>query len=434
MHRNALDELVEWKNDNYRRKPLILKGARQVGKTWLAKEFGRLHYEDTFYFNFEREEKLRTIFQVDKDPVRLIEMLGSMRGKMILPGKHLIIFDEIQECPEAMVSLKYFCEEASEYHIISAGSLLGTHLAQPMSYPVGNASIMNIYPLTFDEFLAATNSILYSAYFLMNGTDLTDEVFHNSMLEAYAFYLIVGGMPESVLAWMETKDPARVKRVQSKLVALYEHDISKHHGKINSGKIMLVFRSITAQLAKENEKFIYGCISESARAREFEDAIEWLVSAGILVRICNVSRPEHPLNAFQRLGCFKLFMCDVGLLKYMAGVKNEAILLNSSYLFKGPLTENYILQQIRDLFDVEPKYFTFTGSTRGEIDFLLQDGMDIIPVEVKAGESVKANSFKNYINKYAPAKAIRYSKLKYCQNSAVTNIPLYLAGKTRELI
>ncbi|MCL2219261.1 MAG: ATP-binding protein [Chitinispirillia bacterium] len=434
MKRNALDKLLEWKNSS-RRKPLMLDGARQVGKTWLAKEFGRLYYEDTFYFTFDAEgEDLSPIFNTNKNPGRIVELLGALREKVILPEKHLIIFDEVQECPEAMNSLKYFCEDANEYHIISAGSLLGTCLAQPMSYPVGKVNIINVYPLTFDEFLAACGGPLYAAYNTMNGTDVLDKVFHNRMLEAYSYYLIVGGMPECVAAWTEMKDYAKVKEIQGELVALYERDVLKHHGRINCDRILLVLRSVVSQLAKENEKFIYGCLKEGARAREFEGAIEWLVSAGILIRTHNVSKPECPLNAFQLLHHFKLFMFDVGLLKYMSGLPNEVILLKSDHQFKGPLTENYILQQIRSLFDSEPNFFSHTASSQGEIDFLLQNGMDIIPVEVKAGESVKANSFKNYIDKYAPAKAIRYSKLEYRKTGAVTNIPLYLAGKTKELI
>jgi predicted AAA+ superfamily ATPase len=241
-------------------------------------------------------------------------------------------------------------------------------------------------------------------------------------------------MPECVLAWINSKDPEKVKQVQSELVTLYENDFSKHNGKVNSGRILLVFRSIVTQLAKENEKFIYGCVKEGARAREFEEAIEWLVSAGMVIRTYNVSKNEHPLNAFQQPGTFKLFMFDVGLLKHMAGVSNEAILLKSDYQFKGPLTENYVLQQIRDMFDVEPKFFAQTGPSLSEIDFLLQNGVRIIPVEVKSGENIRSTSFNKYLNKYSPANAVIFSKLEYHKGKRSTVIPLYLAGKTKELM
>ena len=431
MKRKAIDLLIKWKNSTAR-KPLVLKGARQVGKTWLMKEFGEKYYEGYFYFNFDEEDELKSIFKTNKDPFRIIELLGLIKGKKILPKKHLIIFDEVQECPDALNSLKYFYEKANEYHIISAGSLLGTLLAKPKSYPVGKVNIINIYPLTFEEFLEAADEGMYKYYNSVERGQIIEDIFHNKLLELYNYYMIIGGMPESVYSWITEKDPERIKQIQGELVTLYENDFSKHNGNINSGRILMVFRSIITQLAKDNEKFLYGLVREGARAREYEEAIEWLVSAGIVVRIYNVTKPEHPLLAFQQLNHFKLFMLDVGLLKYMAGVSNEAILLKADYQFKGALTENYVLQQIRELYDVEPKYYAPTSSK--EIDFVLQDGMDIIPVEVKAGESVNAESFKNYLKQYKPTKAIRYSKLGYEKNSSFTNIPLYMAGKTKELI
>jgi len=424
MKRNALNALIEWKN-SVGRKPLVMKGARQTGKTWLMREFGKLCYEDVFEFNFDEEEELSSIFEMNKNPMRIIELLGLLRGKKILPQKHLIIFDEIQVSSAALNSLKYFCEKANEYHVVSAGSLLGTFLAQPKSYPVGKVNLINIYPLTFDEFLCAVDEPLYNYYSSITKTSKIETIFHNKLLEAYDHYLIIGGMPECVLMWVKTKDPAKIKQIQNELVTLYENDISKHSGKVNSGRILLAFRSLVTQLSKENEKFIYGCVREGARAREFEEAIEWLVSAGMVIKTDNVSKPEHPLKTFKILSHFKLFMLDVGLLKYMAGIDNKAILLKSDYQFKGPLTENYVLQQIRDRFDIEPAFFALPGP--GEIDFLLQDGMNIIPVEVKSGESVKAASFNYYLTKYSPENAILYSKREYRTGERFINIPLYLA-------
>ena len=431
MKRNAIEQLLQLKNST-ERKPLVLKGARQVGKTWLMDEFGRLYYEDTFYFNFDEEDELKSIFEINKNPHRIIELLGLIKGKKILPEKHLIIFDEVQECSEALNSLKYFCEKANEFHIISAGSLLGTLLAKPKSYPVGKVNLMNISPMTFDEFLAATDEGLYSYYNSIEKGQLIEEIFHRKLLDAYNYYLIIGGMPECVQSWVTHKDPAEISRIQQELIELYEIDFSKHNGKVNSGRILMVFRSLVTQLSKDNEKFVYGCVRESARAREFEEAIEWLVSAGMVLRIYNVSKPEHPLKAYEQLNHFKLFMFDVGLMKHMAAISNEAILLKSNYQFKGALTENYVLQQIKALYDTDPKYYTPTSTS--EIDFIVQNGMNIIPIEVKAGESVTSASFKNFIKAYKPEKAVRFSKLGYEINDSFANLPLYLANKMNELM
>ena len=431
MKRNAIDQLLAWKNSTDR-KPLVLKGARQVGKTWLMEEFGRLYYEDTFYFNFDEEDELQSIFETNKNPNRIIELLGMIKGKKILPEKHLIIFDEVQECSEALNSLKYFCEKANEYHIISAGSLLGTLLAKPKSYPVGKVNLLNISPMTFDEFLAASDEGLYSYYTAIQKGQQIEEIFHHRLLDAYNYYLIIGGMPECVQSWITHKDPAEISRIQQELIELYENDFSKHNGKVNSGRILMVFRSLVTQLSKDNEKFIFGCVREGARAREFEESIEWLVSAGMVMRIYNVSKPEHPLKVYEQLNHFKLFMFDVGLMKQMAAISNEAILLKSDYQFKGALTENYVLQQIKAIYDTEPKYYAPTSTN--EIDFVVQDGMDIIPIEVKAGESVTSASFKNYIKEYKPEKAVRLSKLGYEINDSFVNLPLYLANKMGELV
>ena len=431
MKRNAIKQLLAWKNSTDR-KPLVLKGARQVGKTWLMEEFGRLYYDDTFYFNFDEEDELQSVFKTNKNPHRIIELLGMIKGKKILPEKHLIIFDEVQECSEALNSLKYFCEKANEYHIISAGSLLGTLLAKPKSYPVGKVNLLNISPMTFDEFLAASDEGLYSYYTAIQKGQQIEEIFHHRLLDAYNYYLIIGGMPECVQSWITHKDPAEISRIQQELIELYENDFSKHNGKVNSGRILMVFRSLVTQLSKDNEKFIFGCVREGARAREFEEAIEWLVSAGMVMRIYNVSKPEHPLKAYEQLNHFKLFMFDVGLMKQMATISNEAILLKSDYQFKGALTENYVLQQIKAIYDTEPKYYAPTSTN--EIDFVVQDGMNIIPIEVKAGESVTSASFKNYIKEYKPEKAVRLSKLGYEINDSFVNLPLYLANKMGELV
>lgn len=430
MQRIAIYDLKKWK-ESPERKPLIIRGARQVGKTWLMKEFGQSCYDNYVYFNFDEEDELKSVFEVNKNPQRIIELLSMIAGEKIAPGKTLVIFDEVQECPEALNTLKYFKEKANEYHVIAAGSLLGTLLAHPKSYPVGMVNLLDLYPLTFDEFLEATEPALFSYYNSIQKGQSIEEIFHNRLLESYNNYLIIGGMPECVASWINYRDPASVSRIQRELIEIYENDFSKHNGKVNSGRILMVFRSIVSQLAKSNEKFIYGAVRQGARARDFEEAIEWLVSAGMLNRIYNVSKMEHPLSAFDKLDQFKLFLFDTGLLKHMAGVDNSAILLKSDYQFKGALTENYVLQQLRGQFEVEPRYYS---DKRGEIDFVLQNGVEIIPVEVKGGEDKSAPSFKRYIAEHHPEHAIRFSKLGYRRDGEITNIPLYLARKTKELL
>jgi len=430
LKRNAISELIRWK-DSAERKPMVLKGARQVGKTWLMKEFGQNYYDNFVYFNFDEEDELESIFETNKNPHRIIELLSMICGEKIEPEKTLIIFDEIQECPEALNTLKYFKEKANEYHVIAAGSLLGTLLAKPKSYPVGMVNLLDIHPLTFDEFLEATDSGLYAYYESIQKDQQIEEIFHNRLLEAYNYYLIIGGMPECVSSWIKYKDPAKVSQIQRELIEVYENDFSKHNGKVNSGRILMVFRSIVAQLAKPNEKFMYGAVREGGRARDFEEAIEWLVSAGMLNRVYNVSKMEHPLSAFDKLDQFKLFVFDTGLLKHMAGIDNAAILLKTDYQFKGPLTENYVLQQFRGQFEVEPRYYSDKNS---EIDFVLQNGMEIIPIEAKGGEDKSAPSFKKYVADHKPEHAFRFSKRGYRRDGDFTNLPLYLARKTRDLL
>lgn len=430
LKRNAIADLKKWKDDA-ERKPLVIRGARQVGKTWLMREFGQTCYDHFVYFNFDEEDELKSIFETNKNPQRIVELLSMVAGEKILPGETLIIFDEVQECPEALNTLKYFKEKANDYHVIAAGSLLGTLLAQPKSYPVGMVNLLDLYPLTYDEFLEATDPALYAYYENIQKDQPIEDIFHNRLLDAYNNYLIIGGMPECVTSWVNYKDPARVSQIQRELIEIYENDFSNHNGKVNSGRILMVFRSIVSQLAKSNEKFIYGAVRQGGRARDFEEAIEWLVSAGMLNRVYNVSKMEHPLSAFDKLDQFKLFLFDTGLLKHMAGIDNSAILLKNDYQFKGPLTENYLLQQLRGQFEVEPRYFSTKNS---EIDFVLQNGMEIIPVEVKGGEDKSAPSFKRYVSEHHPEYALRFSKRGYRKDGEITNIPLYLARKTKDFI
>ena len=432
MERFVLNDLIEWKQSKDR-KPLILQGARQVGKTWIMKEFGKLCFENCVYFNFDENIELKQIFAVNKSAERIIERLSLICENDIKPEKTLIIFDEIQECSDALNSLKYFNENAKQYCVICAGSLLGTLLAQPKSYPVGQVDILNIYPLSFEEFLNATDTNLYKFYKNLTKSDCAnlETVFLTKFKEIYQNYLIVGGMPECVTSWLRYKDAKKVAQIQNALIEIYENDFGKHNGKVNSGRILMVFRNIVSQLAKENKKFIYGKVEKGARAREFEEAIEWLVSAGMVIRVYKCSNPVHPLKAYDELKAFKLYLFDTGLLKCMAGVDNASIVLDKDFQFKGSLTENFVIQQIRNVFDVEPRYYTFD---RYEIDFVVQDGAEVYPIEVKANTVVKSPSFGAYREKFCPKKAIRYCMKDYCENDNLINIPLYFAGKTKQLV
>ena len=429
MYRKALQKMIDWKQSSHR-KPLVLRGARQVGKTWLMKEFGSQCYEKTFYFSFDKEEDLKTIFTSNKDPVRIVDLLGTIRNDKILPEKHLIIFDEVQECSEALNSLKYFNEEANEYHIIAAGSLLGTLLAEPKSYPVGKVNLMDIYPMDFDEFLNAAEPFLYKYLEETNPEEIL-KIQHEKLIEQYRNYLIVGGMPDCVYSWITEKNSGLVLQIQNDLIALYENDISKYNGKVNAGRILMVMRSIVNQLAKENEKFIYGCVKQGARAREFEVAIEWLVSAGLVLRIYDVRKPEHPLKVFEDFSSFKLFFFDVGLAKCAAQVENKQIILDSDFQFKGALTENYCLQQFHANLENDIHYYS--PAQNYEVDFLLQNEMQIIPVECKAGGNVTSASFKRYRREQKPDLAIRFSQLEYKEQEDMINLPLYLACRINKI-
>jgi len=431
MYRKVLEEFMAWKVSP-RRKPLVLKGARQVGKTWLMKEFAGKAYDDSIYISFDKDAAAVKIFDETKDPKLILERLALIRGKAILPEKTLLIIDEIQECPNALGSLKYFNEEANEYHVITAGSLLGTYLAKPASYPVGKVNLLNIYPLSFEEYLAAADTGMYQYYCgVKSGKDYV-AAFHGKMTEHYKKYLIIGGMPECVQSWVNNADPKEISVIQEEILSLYENDFTKHSGKVNSGRILQVFRSIVPQLARENnEKFMYAAIAKSARAKDFENAIEWLVSSGIAYRILNVSKPEYPLKAYEILNYFKLFLLDTGLIKRLAGLTNKSILLSESFQFSGQLAENYVLQQLMALLDNAPNFYAFAQER--EIDFILQRGESVIPIEVKSGGNKKAVSFKSYIEKYKPKIAVRFSANAYLKNGAITNIPLYFVGKIFEL-
>lgn len=431
MKRNTLEQLIKWKLDP-ERKPLIIRGARQVGKTWLMLEFGSKYYDQYVYLNFEKQPDIKSIFELNKDPHRILELIGLISGKKIIPQSTLLILDEIQECPNALNALKYFNEEANEYHLIVAGSLLGTFLAQQYSYPVGKVNIINIYPLTFDEWLEETDSNLFSYYKSINKRESIPLIFHNKLLESYKQYLVVGGMPECVLSWVTNKDPDKIVKIQRELIIIYENDFSKYNNQIDAARLLMLFRSIVPQLAKNNPKFIYGVLKSGARAREYEAVIEWLVSAGLVNRVNNVSNPIYPLYAYKIANYFKLYFFDTGLLNFMAGITAESIILDREFAFKGVIVENYVLQQIKAKSDSEPYFYAVPQSL--EIDYIIQHKGEILPIEVKAGADKKATSIKTFLQKNSSIRAIRFSQMNYQIEDKLTNIPLYLCPKIYELI
>ncbi len=432
MERFLLKKLIEWKNSKYR-KPLILKGARQVGKTYLLKQFGKENYDGVAYFNFDHDKDLYNLFVNTKDPKRILEQLAFIYGKAILPGKTLIIFDEIQECPNALNSLKYFQEEANEYHLVCAGSLLGIRLSHT-SFPVGKVEFLNMYPMSFTEFLKADNCENLVKYMdSINKIETIPEIFSNQLEEKLKAYFIIGGMPEAVYSWVNDKDIEQVNQIQENILKAYESDFSKHTQNSEANKISLIWNSIPSQLAKENKKFLYQVVKEGARAREYENALNWLNDANLIYKIYNVKKPDFPLKAYHDLSSFKIYMNDVGLLRKMANLDSRIVIEGNKLFeeFKGAFAENYVLNMLNVIFDNTPNYFTFD---RHEIDFIIQNKNEIIPIEVKSGNAVNSNSLTKYNEKYKPTKTIRLSLDNLKQDGNILNIPLYLLENINKLI
>lgn len=426
MDRLLLDDLRKWKEKSDR-KPLILRGARQVGKTWLLKEFGQRFFDDTFYLNFEQRELPDSIFGGTLSPQQIIEQLSVYRGKKIMPETTLIIFDEVQELPRALTALKYFAEEAPQYAICCAGSLLGVALHKGTSFPVGKVDFLDLRPMSFMEYLIANGESMLVEY-IMNGNRTLD-AFTQKLTEHLKRYLIVGGMPAAVMKWIETHDFFEVNSVQRQLLTAYENDFSKHAPHQLVEKIRYVWDSIPSQLAKENKKFIYGLVRSGARAREYEDALLWLADAGEIIRTYNISKPDVPLKAYVDTKAFKVYLLDVGLLMCMSGLSSKVILEGSRIFeeFKGALTEQYVCQELQ-LHKQLHSNFYWTSSSVAEIDFLVSDGIEVYPLECKAGITMNAKSLKSYKDKYSPRWSLRTSLLPYERNeqALTTNIPLYM--------
>lgn len=428
MYRFAIEDLKRWKESKYR-KPLIIEGARQVGKTWLMKEFGRLSYSDAVYINFDSNSRMAELFSSDLQTDRIIMGLELYSGKKINPENTLIIFDEVQEVPRALTSLKYFCENSPEYHIICAGSLLGIALHSGTSFPVGKADFLKLYPLSYKEFLMATGNerfveLLQSCDFQM----ITN--FKQSFIDVLKHYYFVGGMPEAVLRFSENRDFNEVREIQKRILDAYEQDFSKHAPNEIVPKIRMVWNSIPSQLAKESKKFVYGIIREGARAKDYETAIMWLSDCGLVHKVSRVNAPNLPLKAYEDLKAFKLFLADVGLLGCMTGLKQSSLLDGNAMFkeFKGALTEQYVMQQFATIPGLNIYYYT---NDRGscEVDFVVDNGETIVPVEVKAEINLKAKSLKTYSEKYNPRIAVRTAMTDFKKERNLINLPLYAIGE-----
>lgn len=424
MERTAMEALVKW-NGKKNRKPLILKGARQVGKTWLMKEFGKRYFKYTAYVNFDNNERMRDVFESDYNIDRILMAVNIETGVKIVPGETLIIFDEIQEAPKAIASLKYFCEDAPEYAVIAAGSLLGVAIHKGVSFPVGKVDTIQLNPLSFREFLAAVGEEGLARLIERKEYDLMS-AFREKYIDWLKKYYYIGGMPEVVSSFAEEKDFGEVRYLQKQIIEMYENDFSKHTTEQELPRIRMVWNSVPMQLAKENKKFLFGKIKEGARAKDFEIAIEWLQDCGLITKVYRVNKPAMPLKAYIEFSAFKLYLLDVGLLSAMSDLDARTILEGNRIFteFKGALTEQYVLQQLIADTEYVPYYFTETKS-EGKIDFMIQKGMDIIPFEVKAEENLRAKSLKCFCEKYEPREAIRTSMSDYKQQDWLTNIPLW---------
>lgn len=424
MYRLAIEELYEWKN-SINRKPLIIEGARQVGKTWLMKEFGKQAYDKIVYINFDSNSRMAELFSSDLDINRILMGLELYSDIKIDPKNTLIIFDEVQEVPRALASLKYFYENAPEYHIICAGSLLGIALHRGTSFPVGKVDFLNLYPLSFKEFLMATGKQKYVD--LMNSENyemLT--AFKQDMIDSLKHYYFVGGMPEAVMSFADEKDFNKVRRIQKRILEAYEQDFSKHAPNEAVPKIRMLWNSIPSQLAKENKKFIYGLVREGGRARDYESAIMWLSDCGLVHKVSRVTVGRLPLKAYEDVKAFKMFVVDVGLLGCMVGL-NQKVLLDGNDLFmefKGALTEQFVLQQLITNPNLNIYYYTNDNGSC-EVDFLVDTGDNVVPVEVKAEVNLKAKSLRMYVEKFSPRIAIRTSMTDYKSEDWLVNLPLY---------
>ena len=433
MRRFALEKLKKWK-DSESRKPLIIRGARQVGKTWLMKEFGRECFENVAYVNFDSNIRMKGVFEGQIDIERIILAIEIETGVTIERENTLLIFDEIQEVPRALSSLKYFYENAPEYAIVAAGSLLGVAMHKKTSFPVGKVDFMDLYPLNFQEFLCALGEERYVDILQGKDTDMVNS-FKDKYIDRLREYYYVGGMPEVVQTYVDTKNFKKVRELQKNLINYYQQDFSKHAEMNLVTRLNLVWNSIPMQLAKENKKYIYGQVREGARAKDFELAIQWLLDCGLIHKVQRINKPSLPLKAYMDLNAFKVFLLDIGLLIAMTDLDVKVILEGNKIFteFKGALTEQYVLQQLISENGVMPYYYSAANS-QGEIDFVVQGKTSVIPIEVKAEENLRAKSLKAFCDKYSPKFAVRTSMSDYRKQDWMTNIPLYNIDRIRDYL
>lgn len=433
IKRDIMTALLKWKQQP-ERKPLIIQGARQIGKTWIMRKFGEEYFDYVAYFNFDASEELCREFENTKSPGRLIDILRLYTEYPIKPGQTLIIFDEIQQSNKALNSLKYFCEEAPEYHILAAGSLLGVSLSQGDSFPVGKVEFQRMYPVTFREFLRADTPQMYE--YMENLTEIAPlpEIVMGRVGEAYRRYQVCGGMPAAVVAMLKRQGVQEVEEIQRSILTAYSLDFAKHAPGKDIPRIAAIWNSIPSQLAKENRKFIYKLVKTGARAREYEDGLLWLEHAGMIYRIFCSSKPGLPLSAYDDLSAFKIYLCDGGLLRVMAQLPADVLWSeNPLYIeFKGAMAENMVLQSLVAHFDAMPRYWT--SEATAEVDFLLQDGTSLLPIEVKSGTRLSGKSLGIYMDRFPVELALRYSMNNLKRDDAILNIPIFLADWTDKLL
>ena len=426
MRRDAMQQLYDWK-EKTTRKPLIVRGARQVGKTWLMKEFASSAYRQFAYINFEDNEVMKDVFQKDFDVERILMAIQLVTG-IVVDTETLIIFDEIQEAPRGLTALKYFQEKAPQYHVVAAGSLLGIAMHSNDSFPVGKVDFMDLYPLSFSEFLEAVGQEAFARLLAKKDWGLI-AAFRSKLIDLLKQYYYVGGMPEVVNAFINHKDYAEVRQLQQTILDSYDRDFSKHAPIAEVPRIRMIWRSVPAQLAKENKKFIYGVVKEGARAKDVELAIEWLVDAGLIYKVSRVKKAGIPLSAYEDFSAFKLFLLDTGLMGAMSGLPPQA-LLEGNVLFsdyKGAITEQYVLQQLKSVKGLSIYYWS-SDTSRGELDFLLQKDVSVIPVEVKAEENLQSKSLRFFVEKNAGLHGVRFSMSDYRKQEWMINYPLYSVG------
>lgn len=437
MERFIIKKLLQWKASAYR-KPLILTGVRQVGKTWILKEFGKRYYENTAYFNFDENEEYKQFFETTKDVERILQNLMLASGQQILPEQTLVIFDEVQDCSKVINALKYFCENAPQYHVACAGSLLGIALAKPASFPVGKVNFLQVNPMSFAEFLLANGDSNLARYLEnVNTLEPIPDAFFNPLYEKLKMYYVTGGMPESVLMWTEARNIAAMQSALADIISAYERDFAKHPAASEFPKISMIWKSVPSQLARENKKFLYKVVKEGARAREYEDALQWLVDARLVHKIYRSSAPKIPMAAYDDLSAFKLYLVDVGLLRRLAQLAPTAFGEGNRLFteFKGALTENFVLQSLLNQFEVTPRYWS-QNNPPYDVDFLIQRDNDIFPVEVKAETNTTSKSLRKFKELFPEQVKLRlrFSLDNLKLDDDIVNIPLFMIDQADRLI